>query len=180
MPVIRFDIPGHSHYLTFSCFDRKPFLKHDIFCQLLAESVNLSQVKYNFDVWAYIFMPEHVHLLIFPKSEIYSVSDILRSIKQSSSRRITNWCAENDPEFLRHFDTGQTRIKRRFWMDGPGYDRNLFSREEIIEKINYIHSNPVRKGLVENPEDWLWSSAGFWLYGKESKVRINGDMIPPV
>ena len=63
-------------------------------------------------------------------------------------------------------------------MDSRGYDRNLFSRKKIIEKIVYIHDNPIRKGLVENPEDWVWSSAGFWLFEKESAGKINGESIP--
>jgi len=54
----------------------------------------------------------------------------------------------------------------------------LFSGKETIKKIEYIHDNPIRKGLVENPECWVWSSAGFWLFEKESTLKINGESIP--
>ena len=68
--------------------------------------------------------------------------------------------------------------KRRFWQDGPGYDKNLYVRDTILEHIDYMHNNPVRKGLVEVAEDWYWSSAAFWLKGGESPVKINAELLP--
>jgi len=58
----------------------------------------------------------------------------------------------------------------RFWQRGGGYDRNLVSKQAVLNSIEYIHNNPVRKGLVKSPEDWNWSSAGFYA-GKSDSLQ---------
>ncbi|MBI1374711.1 MAG: hypothetical protein GC159_18485 [Phycisphaera sp.] len=61
----------------------------------------------------------------------------------------------------------------RFWQPGGGYDRNIYSDDELIEKISYIHNNPVRRGLVERAIDWPWSSARWWEARDEGHLRID-------
>jgi putative transposase len=68
----------------------------------------------------------------------------------------------------------------RFWQRGGRYDRNLRSVKDIYEKINYIHNNPVRRGLVEKPEDWPWSSSKAWLEGTHNPIRLDFDSLPPL
>ena len=68
--------------------------------------------------------------------------------------------------------TGLGKPFHRFWQKGGGYGRNYWNEKEIRDQIDYEHMNPVKRGLVENPEDWEWSSSGFWMYGKESKIKI--------
>jgi putative transposase len=76
----RYDCPGHAHYLTFSCFRRQAFLKGNTACRWVAESVRQARRKSPFDLWAYVFMPEHVHLLILPHPGV-KISAILKEIK---------------------------------------------------------------------------------------------------
>lgn len=135
-------------------------------------------MKHNFEVWAWVFMPEHVHLMIFPVAENYSTAAILKSIKQASSRRIISVFAGSKPQILEKLETGQQKTRYRFWQAGSGYDRNYWSTDEILKQIDYIHMNPVRRGLVENPEDWEWSSAGFWLRCKNGPVEMKTDHFP--
>jgi putative transposase len=130
----RYNVPGHGHELTFSCFGRLPLLKNPTFCDYLAEAVRAAQHTHRFDVWAYVFMPEHLHLLIYPTQEVYSISAILKSIKQSVSRRAINW------------------LRQR------GYDRNIFTHAAATNSVRYIHANPVRRGLVQWPQEWYYSS----------------------
>jgi len=68
----------------------------------------------------------------------------------------------------------------RFWQRGGGYDRNLWSPEEIHEKIHYIHANPVRRGLVVRPEDWPWSSYATWMNVGEPVVPIDKQSVPAI
>jgi putative transposase len=145
---------------------------------LFADAVNLAATKHQYDVWAYVIMPEHFHLLIFPTSRAYSISGILKSIKQPLSQSYIAWCRQNHPEQLAKMDTGLNRPRYRFWQKGGGYDRNFWTPEEIRRQIDYIHMNPVNEGLVEKPEDWEWSSAGFWIIGKERKIRIERRYVP--
>ena len=72
------------------------------------------------------------------------------------------------------------KVTHRFWLRGGGYDRNLRSVSDVHEKIQYIHANPVRRGLVVNPEDWLWSSARAWLCNVDEPIGIDRDSVPPL
>jgi len=146
--------------------------------EFLAGAIIRARDKHDFDLWAYIFMPEHVHMIIFPKREEYSTSEILKFIKQSVSRRIVARLKEKNPRALRQLETGLKQPRYRFWQDGRGYDRNYWSASEIIRQVEYIHHNPVRRGLVEKPEDWYWSSARDWMTGEEGPIRINKESFP--
>lgn len=83
----RWDIPGQAHALTFSCYRQRQFLSEARFCQYLIDALNRARTTHAFDLWAYVFMPEHVHLVIYPKHNDYSVSRILQAIKQPVSRK---------------------------------------------------------------------------------------------
>ncbi|MCX6827078.1 MAG: transposase [candidate division Zixibacteria bacterium] len=158
----RFNTPFHAHELTFSCLNRRPFLSQTKPCLFLIESIIMAKSKHHFALWAYVFMPEHIHLLIWPNEEAYSISAIMHSIKQSTSRKAFIYLRKNNPAGLKHFVTGQKNTPYRFWMDGSGYDRNIFSNEAIKSSIDYIHNNPVKRGLVSAPGDWQWSSYKDW------------------
>ena len=155
----RYNLPGHAHELTFSCYRQQPFLLSEAACRYLADAIVRAKDKHQFDLWAYVLMPEHVHMLICPRFETYSVSDILLSIKQPVARKILNYLRKQNPKGLQRLATGQKHTRYRFWQDGAGYDRNITSREALINAIDYIHANPVRRGLVDVPENWPWSSA---------------------
>jgi len=113
----RYNVPGHGHELTFSCYRRMPLLNNPTFCGYLAEAVRSAQKTHLFDVWAYVFMPEHLHLLIYPTQETYSISAILKSIKQSVSRKGLGWLRQHRPEVLERLKTGQKHETLRFWQD---------------------------------------------------------------
>ena len=72
------------------------------------------------------------------------------------------------------------KIIYRFWQRGGGYDRNLRSPHDVLEKIQYIHANPVYRGLAENPEDWLWSSYRLHIGDTNELIQIDRDTIPVV
>ena len=157
-----YNIPGHAHELTFACYKNQHFFTNERTRIFFLESIKQSKVKYDFDLWAYVIMPNHVHLLIFPGGEKYSISTILLSIKQSTSRRELNYLRKYEPDKLKYFSTGQKNTKYRFWQDGGGFDKNINITKAIIDMVTYIHNNPVRKGLVEKAEAWKWSSAREW------------------
>src|ERR1700678_2069627 len=79
--------PGHAHELTFTCFRSYPFLSAERTCQWLADEVNEARQSLDFALWAYVFMPEHVHLLIMPRQVICEVRTILTTIKEPVARK---------------------------------------------------------------------------------------------
>ena len=139
------------HFVTFTCYHRRPYLgsaeARDLFEAMLEQTRRL----YRFWIDAYVVMPEHVHLLVSePERRLLSVA--MQALKQSVSRR-------------------QTAAVPPFWQ-ARYYDRNIWSAEEFEEKLNYIHMNPVRRGLVDKPEDWPWSSFPHIATGEKRIVEV--------
>jgi putative transposase len=160
--------PGHAHELTFTCFRSYPFLRAERTCQWLADEVYEARRELEFELWAYVFMPEHVHLLIVPEQVVYQVRAILTAIKEPVARKAIAHLCEHSPEWLQRITVKRgTRLRRRFWQPGGGFDNNATDPKVILRMIEYIHGNPVRRGLVKKVEDWKWSSAG-WYEGKNS------------
>tara|TARA_R110001592_G_scaffold8968_1_gene48252 strand:- start:682 stop:1242 length:561 start_codon:yes stop_codon:yes gene_type:complete len=155
--------PGEAHYLTFSCFQKRRFLIRDRTRQYVVGALDRARAKHKFDLWAYVIMPTHIHVLLFPREDVYDMGKIETTIKLSVTRRAMNYLRRYNPEGLRYLATGQRDTPYRFWQQGEGYDENLSTLEAAHAIAEYIHNNPVRAGLVANQEDWKWSSAREWL-----------------
>lgn len=176
-PRRSFNDPGHAHFLTFSCFHRRQFLAEEIARRALADSIAFARERHAFELWAYVFMPEHVHLLIYPLKSDYSMADILRDIKEQPARRVIRHWKESTPWLLKLMEARQgTRLIHRLWQAGGGFDRNLHSSHLVIRAINYIEWNPVRRGLVKSAEDWVWSSARARTGESEVPLRVDTEM----
>src|SRR5438067_9143059 len=123
----RYNDVGHAHSLTFSCFHRQAFLSKDRSRQWLTEAVGRARERHHFRVWAYVVMPEHAHLLLWPTEGQYDISDILNSIKQSVAKRALLWVRREAAWFLSRMEDRQPNgdSHYRFWQRGGGYDRNV-------------------------------------------------------
>ena len=171
----RYNTPGEAHELTFSCFRKHAFLKKERPCIWLADAINTARRTCHFKVWAFVFMPTHVHLLIYPEREEYSISRILQAIKQPVAQQAVSWLQQQNLGALKLLATGDSRRPYRFWEKGGGYDRNVNEPSIIHDMMKYIHNNPVRARLVEAPEDWYWSSARHWYMGEVGPIPIERD-----
>jgi putative transposase len=160
----RYDEPGHAHELTFSCYRRLPLLSRERTCCWLAEAIATARQRLAFRLWAYVFMPEHVHLLIHPRDREYRIKVILWRIKRPVGCKAIAFLERNAPQWLLHLTVPRSdgMIERRFWQAGGGYDRNIMDPDTARQVIDYIHHNPVRRGLVRSPEEWFWSSARWY------------------
>ena len=176
MPRRTFNEPGHAHELTFSCYARHPFLRSERTCGWLAEAIEAARTKHQFELWAYVFMPEHVHLIVYPANSRYEMRRILAGIKSPVSRRAIDYLQSSNSAWLVKITRQRgTRTERLFWQSGGGYDRNITSGKTLLSMIEYLHLNPVRRGLVERAVDWKWSSA---LWFEHSTGPIPVDPIP--
>ena len=170
--------PGHAHELTFSCYQGFQFLTRERVCQWLAESLDAARAEYSFDLWCYVFMPEHVHLVVCPRQKVYDIAQIRRSIKEPVARHAIAWLEEYSPEWIDKITVKKgERVRRCFWQPGGGYDRNIIEPETLMKMIDYIHRNPVRRGLVERGRVWRWSSAAW--FDDLTRGPIALDRIPP-
>ena len=108
-------------------------------------------------------MPEHLHLLVRPRSAAAKVERFLYAVKRPFSFRVKQDLTAAGEPLLNQLTVVERPGKQtfRFWQEGPGHDRNLIEPEAVLAVIDYIHSNPVKRGLCESPEAWRWSS---WRY----------------
>jgi len=66
-----------------------------------------------------------------------------------------------------------TRTVLRFWQPGGGFDHHIFREKTLLDVIEYLHANPVRRGLVAHPTDWVWSSARFWKGRRDVPLEMD-------
>ena len=167
--------PGDAHYLTFSCQQHLPLLARDGSRRWVVEAIDNTRQAQEVSVWAYVIMPDHVHLLAWPRRETYSMEHFLFAIKRPVSGKARRWLEEHGEEkWLRRLMVRKgRRMVFRFWTPGGGYDQNLAQTKGIQAVADYIHNNPVRRGLVECPEEWRWSSAAFWAGERDVPLAMD-------
>ncbi|HHT9124681.1 MAG TPA: REP-associated tyrosine transposase [Candidatus Brocadiia bacterium] len=173
--IHHYNIPCHAHFLTFSCYQELLLLSQERTRHWLIEAIIEAKEKYKYALWAYVIMPEHVHLLVYPLVQTYNISSFLKTLKQSVARKAKYYLQENNPSWLDKLSVKHgARKVFRFWQAEPGYDRNINSENELFEKIHYVHNNPVKRGLVSTPQEWKWSSAS-WYNGEKDVVLAIDD-----
>ena len=125
-------------------------------------------------------MPEHVHLLVYPRGPEAMISRIRSAIKEPVARRAIAYLEEHAPEWLAKITVREgQRVRRRFWQPGGGFDRNVRDFDELCREVRYIHRNPVERGLVERPTEWAWSSARWYAGERGSEAGIQMDEVSP-
>jgi putative transposase len=135
--------------VTFSCWQRLGYLTSRDARDLFEEALGRTSYCHEFNVVGYVVMPEHVHLLVSePANELLSVG--LQALKISVAKRAA---------------------ERPFWQ-ARYYDFNVFTEAKRAEKLRYMHANPVKRGLVNEPADWLWSSCRYYQTGEQGRVKI--------
>ncbi|MFQ5915318.1 MAG: transposase [Nitrospinota bacterium] len=116
----------------------------------MSRSIDRAVEKQDFHLLAFVYMRDHVHLIVFPQSSMARVERLIYGIKRPFSTRVKRDLEEGRDPVLDQLIVQERPSKRsfRFWQEGPGYDRNLISPESVRQAIEYVHNNPVRKGVV--------------------------------
>jgi putative transposase len=136
----------------------------DVFLEILEQV----RKKYGFVVAGYVVMPEHLHLLMSEPDQ-GTPSTVMQVLKQRVARRLLRRRHHRNPnQRLLFEDAGAPK----FWQT-RFYDFNAYSRKKRIEKLRYMHWNPVKRGLVDRREDWEWSSYRFYAEGIAGAVQID-------
>jgi putative transposase len=162
--VKHYDERGQVHELTFSCYQRRRLLTNHQWRCLLSESIDRATERHRFTLAAFVYMPEHVHLLVVPGDDASGIDELLKAIKRPYSFRIKRLLQELNSPLLKTLDVQQRPGIRtfRYWKEGPGYDWNLDRPETVLAAIDYFHLNPVKRTLVKRATDWQWSSARWY------------------
>ena len=139
---------------------RMALLTNEVWIECLSESIDRATERHNFHLVAFVYMPEHVHLLVQPQSDRARIDKLLYGIKRPFSFRVKRSLQTSGNALIEQLTVRERPGKTcfRFWQEGPGYDRNLTSVAKAIIAANYIHHNPVRRRLCASPDLWRWSS----------------------
>jgi putative transposase len=167
----RIDAPNHIRFITFSCYRRLPLFQNDLIKDAFRDHLNETRYKLGFHLHAWVIMPEHIHLLVWPDLDRGDITKINWHLKRPFAKRVINRWKELDASILNQITTPAG--SHRFWQQGGGYDRNIFSNEELQEKINYIHTNPVARGLVKHPAEYPWSSMNWYEGDRDHTIQID-------
>ena len=150
----RFQKAEALHFITFSCFHRLPLLEAPEAKDRFEAVLEQTRARHQAKIYAYVLMPEHVHLLMNEPPTIL-VAQFLKALKQATSR----WLRDD---------------RERFWQDRY-FDGNIRGEAARSEVIRYIHRNPVKRGLVASPEQYRWSSLRHYATGDRGVVKIESE-----
>ena len=152
---VRYQNQRCLHFITFSCYHRMPLLDTPPAKQTFERELERVRVWYGCYITGYVVMPEHVHLLI-SEPERSKPSIVIQMLKQITSQQLR-------PKDLPHF--WQVRY----------YDFPVWTEAKRVEKLRYMHRNPVKRGLVSAPEEWPWSSFRHYATGEMGTVEIQSQ-----
>jgi len=150
----RYQKDGAYHFITFSCYRRRPYLNEDLARILFEEQLERLRRNHKLFVFGYVLMPEHVHLLL-SEPKRHSLAATLKVLKAEVSKQLKG-------------------ERKQFWQIRY-YDFNVLTHRKYIEKLRYMHRNPVKRGLVQEPHEWPWSSFNHYLTGVEGRVEIESE-----
>jgi len=161
---------GHFHFVTTSCYHRRPLLNSPRRRGLFLKILEQVRKRYGLIVVGYVVMPEHVHLLI-SEPDRGTPSTVMQVLKQRFGRRVLGeWRRRSRPAqgklWQEAIEVGHVWQKRF-------YDFVVRTDRKKVEKLNYMHNNPVVRGLVLEPGQWRWSSYRWYACGEVGPVVIN-------
>ncbi|HVP44567.1 MAG TPA: transposase [Terriglobales bacterium] len=154
----RYQESRQPHFITFSCYGRKPYLSGPRVAELFVRCLEQIRKRYGFRVYGYVVMPEHVHLLV-SEPDVHLLSTAIQALKIAVSRRASSagW-----------------RQPQPFWQKRY-YDHNVRNAVSFENKLRYLHRNPVTRGLCKDPFDWPWSSFRHYWRAERGVVEIESE-----
>ena len=165
---------GHLHFITFSCYRRLPLLRSARARNVFVRVLHQVRREHGFKLVGYVVMPEHVHLLISEPMR-GTPSTVLKMLKQRVSRQLRRKPRRRVSVAQQSFQfASPSKRLPQFWQK-RFYDFNVWSRKKKIEKLAYRHANPLKRGLVDDPKHWPWSSYPF--YQRRGEVLIAVDPV---
>jgi putative transposase len=161
---------ANLHFIACSCCRRLPLLHSTRAKNIFAETLGEVRTRYGFALVGYVVMPEHIHLLIGEPAR-GTPSTVMQILKQRVSHQLRSERRILVAQPRRRFGRSDEALPRLWQL--RFYDFNVWSHKKRVEKLDYMHMNPVKRGLVEHPRDWPWSSFSFYSNRKPGLVPID-------
>jgi putative transposase len=169
--------PSHLYFITTRAAGSAHVFQRDVIKRIMIDSLNTGRILSQYDLFAFVVMPNHVHLIIRCLND-WQVGDSVRELKKSTAGLILRqYEAEGNAEALTYFASavkpGQKQ-SHAVWED-EYQAKDVVSPDFLRQKMEYIHNNPMQPhwNLVEHPEDYVWSSARFYLVGGRALIPLS-------
>ena len=162
------------YYLTYSVVEWLPVFVSQASCQIVTESLSFCHRDKQLRVNAYVIMPTHLHMIVFDADwDSERLRRTLADLRKYTGRHLSDYCARHAPRCFAETLRAQAVAdrERRFWQPSrhaEGITNERFWRQ----KIDYLHDNPRRKGLVLSPQQWRYSSAAWHILGDSQPVDV--------
>ncbi len=175
----RFHQSGQSHFITFSCYRRQPNFVNAAVYDLFPVCLEEMRRRFHMRVYGYVVMPEHVHLLL-SEPDHGTLAEAMHYLKLSFAKRVRSAqvSVQKKDANLGHQHPTDANLGHRqlgsFWQKRY-YDRNVRDTREFGIKLRYLHRNPVKRGLVQDPGDWKWSSFRHYALREIGVVEIESE-----
>jgi len=176
MPVKPNFNPDYLYFVTTSAIKHAHLFRRDVVKRIIIDSLHHLRTSRRMKLFVFVIMPNHIHIIVH-FSEEYPLSDVMRDFKKFTARQIyRHFQAEGNatvPDILKR--EGE-RVKQEYKVWEDGYDaRDVFSIEFLQQKMDYIHHNPCQPHwkLADRPEQYLWSSAGYYFDGRPCVIPID-------
>lgn len=176
MPVKPNFNPDYFYFVTTKAIKHMHLFRGEVIKRIVVDSFSFLRIEGRMKLFVFVIMPNHVHF-IAQLSDKYPLSDFMRDFKKFTARQIyRQFNAEGNIRMLAVLKQEGQRVKQHYKVWEESYDaRDIFSIEFLQQKMDYIHHNPCqpRWKLVETPEEYLWSTAGFYVAGKACIIPID-------
>lgn len=156
----RYQESRQSHFVTFTCYRRLRNLSDAAMRDLVVAVLEQTRRRFSLRVYGFVVMPEHVHFLV-SEPERARLAIAIQSFKIATAKKSAA---------CRELDGARSPLWQKRY-----YDRNIRSYPDFMEKLRYVHRNPVARGLVGRPEDWKWSSFRHYATGEDCGVEIESE-----
>lgn len=167
----RIYLPGEIYFITTNTYDRQPIFKKNWACKLFIDVLSDCKLKYKFELYGYVIIPDHVHLLIMPDNKM-NISDTMHRIKGNFAYQyiVAQQKARNHKGSATRRGDNPNRVAEPLWLGGnvwqkSFYDHIIRNDLDFDEKLDYIHGNPIKHNITNNLDDYLYSSfQNYYLY----------------
>jgi putative transposase len=146
---------GHAYFVTSVTNEREPIFISEKMCEILLVTIEYFKLLLDYKIYAYCIMPDHLHLIIQPVGK-YNLSYIMQMIKGSFSRKINKIGDKNGKIWQKRF-----------------YDEGIRNESMLMQKIEYVHNNPLRKNLVNSPEEYSYSSYHCYFGNNKNVLEVD-------
>jgi len=147
---------GHAHFITLVINKRRAVFLNSETARKAIQAIEFYQKSFFIKILGYVIMPDHVHLIVWPQGK-KTLEEFVRDYKKYLAKEILQRLTISEKTKVLLGRPQKRNHLFQIWQKGY-YDFNIYNQQTLNEKLNYMHYNPVRKGLVENPEEYPYSS----------------------